>query len=277
MSTGVFCLVLLAAALHAGWYAIVKGAGDKRLSTVVVASSSGALSAVALPFFPQPDAASWPFIAGSVLLHQAYFALVMAAYHTGDMSRAYPLMRGTAPMLVAAASLPLFGEALASAGWGGVALITGGVFALLLPMRAGAGHRATIYALLNAVVIAAYTLVDGMGARLSGAPTAYTLWVFLLAGAIFAAGWAVRNRGARPPLAGHLRLGLAGGLGSVLSYATVLWAMTLAPVAMVAALRETSILFATLLAATILKEPVGPARALAAGTIAAGAVVLRLA
>lgn len=279
MPAAVFCLVLMAAALHAGWNAILKGAGDKRLSTVLVTASAGAVSAAALPFLAQPAAASWPFIAASVLLHLAYFVLVMGAYHAGDMSRTYPLMRGTAPMLVAAASLPLFGEALAPAAWSGIVLVTGGVFALLLPLRTGAGHGGTVHALLNAVVIAAYTIVDGMGARQSGAPAAYTLWMFFLTALPFCA-WALRGprgKAALPYLRRHLRLGLTGGLGSVLSYAMALWAMTLAPVAMVAALRETSILFATVLAAFVLKEPVGPARAVAAGTIAVGAMVLRLA
>ncbi len=278
MPTSVFLVVLLAAALHAGWNAIVKGGGDKRLSTALVAASSGLLSAVALPFLDQPAAASWPFIAASALLHQAYFALVMGAYHAGDMSRTYPLMRGTAPMLVAAASLALFGEALAPAAWGGIAFITGGIVSLVLPRHPGRGNGGTVHALLNAVVIAAYTLVDGMGARLSQTPAAYTLWVFLISALPFTA-WALsgpRRAAAVPYYFSNLRMGLIGGLGSVLSYALVLWAMTLAPVAMVAALRETSILFATAIAALVLKERVGPARIAAAGLIATGAVVLRL-
>lgn len=278
MPTSVFLLVLLAAALHAGWNAIVKGAGDKRLSTVLVTSSSGLLSALALPFLDQPAAASWLFIAASALLHQAYFALVVGAYHAGDMSRTYPLMRGTAPMLVAAASLTLFGEALPPAAWGGIAFITGGIVSLVLPSHPGRGNGGTVPALLNAVVIAAYTLVDGMGARLSQTPVAYTLWVFLISALPFTA-WALsgpRRAAALPYLLGNLRMGLIGGLGSVLAYALVLWGMTLAPVAMVAALRETSILFATAIAALVLKERVGPARIAAAGLIVTGAVVLRL-
>jgi drug/metabolite transporter (DMT)-like permease len=144
------------------------------------------------------------------------------------------------------------------------------------PYRPRQGEGVSL-ALLNAVVIAGYTLIDGAGVRRSGAPAAYTLWIFLLTGAALAA-WALlaRRQVLRPYITRNWRLGLIGGFGTVTSYGLALWAMTVAPVALVAALRETSILFATAISGFVLKEKLGPARIAGALIIAAGAAALRL-
>jgi drug/metabolite transporter (DMT)-like permease len=277
MPLPVFGIVLLGAVLHASWNALVKGSGDKLLATVAVALAAGLLAALALPALPSPARASWPFLAASTALQVVYYLLVAAIYHCADLGRTYPLMRGTAPLLVSAVGALALGERLPAAAWAGVATLCAGILAMAAGGIRGHG-RGMALALVNAVVIAAYTLVDGMGVRRSGSPVAYTLWIFLLTALPFAA-WAAlaaRAEGGRF-LAAHWRRGLAGGVGTVASYALALWAMTRAPVAVVAALRETSILFGAVIAAAVLKEKLGSARIAAACLIAAGAVLLRLA
>lgn len=275
-------LVLLGAALHAGWNALVKAGTDKLLDTVAVTLGSAVLVAAALPFLPIPARESWPFIAASVVIHVAYFALVAAAYRAGEMSVAYPLMRGTAPLIVALASGALLGESLGTGGWLGTALICGGVLAFAVPRRLGAdaprSGQAIAFALGNAVVIASYTLVDGIGARRSGHPVAYTFWLLLLAAPPLLVSTHLRRpAGIAVALARRWRVAAIGGFCTTASYTLALWAMTRAPIASVAALRETSILFAMLLASFALKERFGWPRHAAAAAIACGAVVLRLA
>jgi drug/metabolite transporter (DMT)-like permease len=278
MTPLVFAAVILGAALHAGWNAIVKGGSDKLLTTVLVAAASGAVAVAVLPFLPRPDPASWPFLAASASIQVLYFALVAGAYRATDMSRAYPLMRGLAPALVAIFAAAVLGERLGPAAWAGVALISCGVFGMTFAGSGSASRLGTALALVNAGVIAAYTLIDGIGVRASGAAVAYSMWLFLL-NAVPLVGWAlvVRRRALLAYAGRNWRLGLAGGLGNLGSYGLALWAMTQAPVAMVAALRETSILFGVAIAGLVLREPIGPARLAAAALIVLGAASLRLA
>jgi drug/metabolite transporter (DMT)-like permease len=194
------------------------------------------------------------------------------------MSRAYPLMRGLAPVLVALAGASFLGERLGPAAWTGVALVSAGVFGMTFAAGGPASRAGTLLALLNAGVIASYTLIDGAGVRVSGAPVAYAMWLFLVT-AVPLVTWAALARGrALLAYAGrNWRLGLAGGVGNLGSYGLALWAMTQAPVAVVAALRETSIIFGMAIAGLLLRERIGPARLAAAGLIVAGAINLRLA
>jgi drug/metabolite transporter (DMT)-like permease len=279
MAPSVFLAVLLGAALHASWNAIVKGGPDKMMTTVLIAAVAGLVAGIALPFLPLPDPASWPFLAASALVQVLYFVLVAAAYGAADMSLAYPLMRGCAPVLVALAGAALLGERLTPAGWAGVSLVSAGVLGMALAgRRARASRRGVGLALANAAVIAAYTLIDGVGVRRSGAPVAYAMWLFLL-NAVPLVAWALVAR--RAQLAACARryatAGLVGGLGNLGSYGLALWAMTGAPVAAVAALRETSILFAMAIAALFLGETITRGRLAAAALIALGALTLRLA
>lgn len=195
LPANVMPVILFAAFLHASWNAVVKSSPDKFLDIVLVTTGAAALSGFVLLFLPAPLSAAWPYAAGSVVIHVAYFALVGAVYRSGDMSYAYPLMRGVPPLLVALASGPLIGEHLSIGGWSGVLLICGGILCLTLvhgrsPAMIGGP---TAFALINAVVIAAYTSVDGVGVRLSGNAAAYTMWVFLL-GAPPIVVWAVMQR-----------------------------------------------------------------------------------
>jgi drug/metabolite transporter (DMT)-like permease len=274
----VFGLILFAAALHASWNAFLKGSSDTLLSTTLVMGGAALIAVLALPFLPVPARASWPYLAVSALLQAGYLALLVRIYRVVDMSLAYPLMRGCAPLAVALVSRLWLGEVLPGLAWIGVVSISLGILAMAAGARGTLGPAGQAAVLTNAALIAAYTLIDGVGARLSGTPAAYTLWLSLLTGAALVA-WAITARGGA--LISYARrnwlIGLIGGLGTIVSYTIALWAMTMAPIALVAALRETSILFATAIAALVLREPVSRVRVASACIIAAGAMLLRLA
>ncbi len=287
LSWGVVAAVLFGALLHAGWNVLVKSGSDKSLDTALV---HGAMSVIALPLAlalgpPRPE--SWPYIAASLVIHIGYYIALAGAYQHGELSMTYPIMRGFAPLLVALGSTSLIGEAPSAAAWLGVLGITLGVVMVGLSASAlspgGALHhgKALTFAFANALIIAAYTFVDGLGVRASGDVLRYVLWLFAIDGLPFALlVWWQRGAAARPALWAYakrrLPLAAAGGVASALSYAIALWAMTRAPVASVAALRETSVLFAALLSTWLLKERFGVQRALGTAVIVAGVMALRL-
>jgi drug/metabolite transporter (DMT)-like permease len=275
MTTSVMLMVLLGALLHASWNAVVKSGGDKLRQAGLVAGGASVVSLLLLPLVALPDRASWPWLAGSVVVHQLYYVLVAAAYRAGDMGHTYPLMRGAAPLIVALLSGPLIGEQLTTATAAGVALICGGI--LILALHRQASRTATFVALGNALVIALYTFVDGLGARASGQPVSYVLWLTFLTGPGLLAYLFWRDGGAMLRLIRERgAVGLAGGACSVGSYGFALYAMTMAPLAAVAALRETSVLFGVAIAALVLHEPAGMRRLIAAALVVAGAATLRL-
>jgi drug/metabolite transporter (DMT)-like permease len=272
----VFAVVLFAALLHASWNAIVKRGTDQFLTTVMVTAAAACVAAVTLPFLSGPQRASWPCIAWSALFQIVYFLLIARTYRVADMSRTYPLMRGTAPLLVALVSVFQAGDALSPIAWSGIIGICVGIFSLAIGGKLD--QRQGVYlALLNAFVIAGYTLIDGFGVRRSGAPAAYTLWVFLLTGVPLTL-WTLIGQPRKfiAYILMHWRAGSVGGVGTTASYGLALWAMTMAPIAVVAALRETSILFGTMIAGYVLKEHIGVRRVLAACIIAGSAAVLRM-
>ncbi|MGH2340294.1 EamA family transporter [Segnochrobactraceae bacterium EtOH-i3] len=277
MPLSVLAALLGAALLHATWNAIIRQAPDTVTMTVLVATLAGGLAALALPWLPAPAPESWPFLAASAVFQTLYYGLVAATYRVAEMSLAYPLMRGSAPLIVATAGAALFGEALPPAAWAGIGLISAGILGLGGVAWAEAGRGAGL-ALVTAGVIACYTLIDGAGVRRSGAPVAYTLWVFLLTALPLLAVALVKLRPAlRAVGMRDFGLGLLGGAGTLVSYAVALWAMTRVPVAVVAALRETSILFALMLSGLVLHERIGRARLVLGCVIALGAVALQLA
>ncbi|WP_413731069.1 EamA family transporter [Sodalis sp. RH22] len=277
MTAFAFSVVLFAAVLHATWNAVVKGGADKLLTTILVTACAALIAALALPFLPAPAKESWPFIGASALLQVLYFCLVARTYRIADMSQTYPLMRGSAPLIVAAMGALFFGVLLTPTAWLGIAIICAGIISMAI-FAHGQDKKGVVLALLNAAVIAGYTLIDGQGVRLSRAPAAYTLLIFLFTGVPLLA-WAMCRRRAavKGYFAANWHLGMAGGFGTVASYGLALWAMTVAPVAVVAALRETSILFGLILSGLVLRERISPSRVVAACIIAIGAGVLRLA
>jgi len=274
--------VLLGALLHAGWNALIRGSADRTLDTVLISTGAAVVAACALLFLPLPLPApeSWPYLAVSGVIHVAYFLLVASSYRHGELSFAYPLMRGSAPALSAIAAAVLLTEIPTAGGWLGVLLISGGVLMLAgdsWRTQTFHGHTA-LFALSTAGVIAIYTLVDGVGVRLSGHAVSYTCWIQVLTAIPLLGIFLARNSAATGTyLRHHWRRGLIGGGSSLASYALALWAMTQAPIAMVAALRETSVVFAAIIAATLLGERVSRMRYLAIFIVAAGAVAIKLA
>lgn len=272
--------VLLGALLHASWNALIRGSADRTLDTALVAAGGGLIAACALPFVPLPAPASWPFLIASGLIHVVYFLLVALSYRHGELSFAYPIMRGSAPAVSAIAAALLLAEVPSPGGWLGVLLICGGVMLLAGDSwRTGAFHgRTALFALATAGTIVIYTLVDGAGARLSGHAAAYTGWVFLLTAIPFTGLFLSRDGAATAGyLQRHWRRGLVSGACSLGSYGLALWAMTQAPIALVAALRETSLVFGALLAATLLRERITRMRWAAILVVVAGAVAIKLA
>lgn len=288
MSNFIVLAVLAGAVLHAAWNALVKSSGDKPLDTALV-HGLGAL--VALPFaifVGLPSAAAAPFIAASLVVHIGYYIALAGAYQHGEMGMTYPIMRGTAPLLVALGSGVLLGEAPTPAAWLGIVGITLGVALVGLAHPGEALHhrKALGFALANAAIIAGYTFIDGSGVRAEKAAGGdvwpYVLWLFALDGLAYPllVWWRRSAEGRRAALVYARRrwpLAALGGTASIGSYAIALWAMTLAPVASVAALRETSVLFAVVLSTVLLKERFGVQRAVGAAVIVAGVVALRLA
>lgn len=277
MPIEIVLLVLLGAALHATWNALVKSGTDKQLDSTMVALGSGFVALCALPFLPMPHAGAWPYIIASVMVHFTYYQLVGTAYKLGDIGLVYPLMRGVAPLIVATTSGAILGETLSPIMFAGVVFISAGVLTIAADFR-GSNGKAIVVALINSGVIALYTYVDGIGARIAGNPISYTLWISILPPLpLFA--YAFYMRGVAPVVA-HARKswrrGLIGGFGSVASYGLALFAMTKAPIAAVAALRETSILFALLISVFILKEKASVWRYVAGSMIALGALTMKL-
>jgi drug/metabolite transporter (DMT)-like permease len=279
VSGSVFALILLAALLSATWNAIVKGGADKFLQAVLIANGAGVIALFLLPFLPQPARVSWTYIGASALLQVIYYHFLAAAFRAGDFSHAYPMMRGTAPLLVSLLSGPVIGEALSFGRWLGVALISTGVIGLAWEARSRVGANSAVlkYGLANAVVIAAYTTVDGIGVRASGAAAAYTLWIFVVTALVLLLGALLtRPKDLLRYAHGRLRFTLIGAIATLTSYEIALWAMTQVPIAVVAALRETSMVFGIAIAVLVLKEHAGARRYAATALIVSGAVAIRL-
>jgi drug/metabolite transporter (DMT)-like permease len=247
------------------------------LDTASVVAGSAVWALLLLPWVPLPDAAAWKFVAASSAIHFAYYVTLAHAYRTGDLSFAYPLMRGTAPLITTVLGIVFLHELPAAHVAVGILLICAGIVSIAFVRRNRHPPAAAGWAFANAGIIALYTLVDGSGARASGNALAYVSWLIFLEGLPFLA-WIAWRRG-RPAVA-YLRRGwrrgLTGGACSLAAYAIVLFAMTRAPVAAVAALRETSVLFAALIGALWLKEGLGPMRLAGAASVVAGVAALKL-
>ncbi|MGB7192885.1 MAG: DMT family transporter [Collimonas pratensis] len=285
MTAGVIALVLCAALLHASWNAMLKSSGD-RLWAITLMTIGSALAALPIVLWaPLPAAASWPYILMSVALHAGYNLFLVRAYRAGDFGQSYPIARGSSPLLVSLGAAFFAGEQPGTLTLIGVALISVGIVSLAQikfkrNTNAGAvgGYRqwdAPLSAFTTGVFIAGYTIVDGLGSRLAGSAASYAGWMFLLDGLPLLVIYLSLHR--RLPLALNTRASwnaLGGGVMSLLAYGIVIWAITLAPMGPVSALRETSVLFAALIARIFLGEALTLRRLLSCAVIAAGAVVL---
>jgi len=276
--------VLFGALLHASWNALIKAGTDKALDTALV-HFMGAL--VALPlmlWFGLPARAAWPYIGASLVIHIGYYIALVGAYRHGELGLTYPIMRGFAPLLVTLGSSAVIGEAPSAAAWAGTLGITLGatLVGLAHPGEALHHRKALAFAFANAVIIAAYTFVDGLGVRASGDALRYVFTLFVLDGVAYPLiVWVRRGREGRVVIMAYARrrwaVAALGGAASIGSYAIALWAMTRAPVASVAALRETSVLFAAVLATVLLGERFGWQRAAGTAVVVGGVMALRFA
>ena len=277
LSWAVVAAVMLGALLHASWNALVKSSSDKDLDMAVIHLIGSFLGIPLVALVGWPAAAAWPYIAASVLIHIGYYLALTGAYRHGELGLTYPLMRGVAPLLVALSATFTLGETLSPLAWAGVLGISCGVLVLGLNAHALKAPKAVGFALANAVIIAIYTVIDGLGVRASGNALQYVATLFLLDGWPFALlMFATRGRAVGIYARHRWPVATLGACASLGSYGIALWAMTRAPVATVAALRETSVLFAVLLGAWFLKEAFTPRRVLGACVIVAGVMALRL-
>lgn len=282
MTSGIFAAVIAAAAAHALWNAFLKHKLDPLLGVTLISLGCGvvALPGVLVAGLPRGEATF--FLAISLIVHFAYYIALAEAYRHGDLGQIYPIARGTAPLLSAVSASFVFGETMSPAGVAGVAAIAAGI--LLLSLRGGRkgdrfNRHAVGYGLMTALTIAAYTVVDAKGARAGESAWAYIWALFLGEGIVMLAfglwrwGWTSLVQSVRD----NAVTTFGGGALSTGAYAIAIWAMSVAPVGLVAALRETSVLFAALISVVLLREPVVPARVIAGLVILVGAVLIRVA
>ena len=272
-------LVLLAAFAHAAWNALLKSSGDRLLTFTMLRAVAFVIAVPLAVLLPIPAVESWPYLIASAIIHNAYYLLLLFAYRHGDLSLVYPIARGGAPFLVAVLAALFAAEVPGPAGAAGIFLVSAGIFGLAFAhgVPKGANATAIMLAVGTAISIAAYTLADGMGTRASGNALSYAAWLFICDGVPFLLYMGLR-RGADTIeyVRRDWRRGLGGGLLMMGTYALILYAFTQGAMATVAALRETSVLFAAIIGAAALKEPLGPRRIAAAAVIVAGIVLLQL-
>ncbi|WP_330288605.1 DMT family transporter [Streptomyces sp. NBC_00576] len=273
MTPVVTAAVLLAAVTHACWNALAHRITDKLVGFTLIAGGGMVLGLVAVPFLPLPAAGAWPYLVASALIHLAYYLLLMRSFRLGDFGQAYPIARGTAPLVVTVLAAVFAHEV--PDGWAaaGIALSCAGLTGVALwGLRGQRPNWAAIgAALATGMTIAAYTVVDGLGVRASGSTLAYIAWLMALEGIAIPAYALYRWRGqflatVRPFAA----VGLLGGALSVAAYGLVLWAQTRAELAPVAALRESSIIVGAAIGAVFFKERFGAPRIAAAGLLVVG-------
>jgi drug/metabolite transporter (DMT)-like permease len=280
MSLTVFFAVIGAALLHAMWNAAVKGGTDKKLAMGAVVVGHLPFAIPAIWIAPMPDAAALPWMAAGLALHMGYQLFLMRAYETGDLSQVYPIARGSAPLIVAFVSVTALGVHLSGAEMLAIAIIALGIISLAAVRRADGLRNgpAAGLALVTGMFIAAYSLVDGYGARIAGTSLGFYAWVALVNSVLMALYLARRHPGTLRRMAGPGRvIFVLGGGGSFVAYALVTWAFTQAPIALVTALRETSVVFALMFGVFFLKERLDLAKVLATAAMLAGAVLLRFA
>jgi len=278
LSFTVFLAVLGGAVLHASWNAIIRFGDDKVQGMLLLSTSQGLMGVVLAAALPWPRGQVWLWLIGAAVLHSSYKVFLTYSYERGDLSRVYPIARGTAPIIVALFGLAFLADKIAAQEYAGIFLVACGIMLMARGVFAHGESRAMLpFALASATATAGYTLVDGVGARVAGQAGLFVAWMFLLDGGIFLI-WAFLTRGrkALPMKAKAWALGTLAGGFSYAAYWIAVWAMTQAPIALVAALRETSILFAVLIGVLFFHEQADRSKFLAAGMIVAGILLTRL-
>ncbi|TWC23438.1 EamA-like transporter family protein [Pseudomonas sp. SJZ085] len=267
-------LVLFAALLHASWNALLRGGSDRLWSMTIMCIAIAIASAIAAAFMVPPAAASWGYMVLSALLHVGYNLFLVRSYRVGDLGQTYPISRGSSPALITLGAAVFAGERIAPGTLLGIALVSVGIISL-----AFRGRKLSVpslpYALGTGCFIAAYSVTDGIGTRLSGAPLAYTVWMCALWG-LMMPGVYIGLRDARSLFCVRpgMLAAVVGGLVSLLAYGIVIYAMNEAPLGAVSALRETSVLFAALIGSVFLGETLTARRVLACAVIVSGTLLI---
>jgi drug/metabolite transporter (DMT)-like permease len=282
LGPAVIIAVLNAAALHAGWNAMTKRSSDRLALMGRMSVVGTGVAAVLLPWVDRPDSPSWAWLGGSAVIHAAYTLLLVAAYRIGDFNQAYPIARGVGPLIVALFAVLVLGEGLPASAQAGIGLVAGGVITIGVTSwdRVRANLPALAVAALTGITIAAYTLLDGVGVRHSNHPVGYALWLVTVQGVLTALGAVVAKRSWRwrddttLSRAGPWRLGAVAGCMAALGYGLVLWAQFSGALAVVAALREVSVVFAAMIGVLVFHEPAGRQRMIGSLFVAAGCVLL---
>ena len=259
MTVLVFSLVLLAAALHAIWNAVIKGTGDKPIAIGLVALGHMFLGLIGAAILPLPDIKVIPFIIASTLIHWGYYYGLTTAYKFGDLSLIYPIARGISPVIVTFFAFFWIDERLSWVEMSGVLLISSGI--LFLGLRSLSNEKsitALVFALTTGMLIAAYSVTDGFGVRLTENPPSYIVWLFIAEGfVVFYIFGRFRLRLLKSSFS-EILLGFFAGVVSTVAYGLALYAKSLAPLGIVTALRETSVIIATLIGVLWFKEkPIG--------------------
>lgn len=278
MNIDITLLVLLAAALHAGWNALVKISGDRIAVMAIVTMAGSLLSILALPFVDSPAPESWPLLALTILIHTGYHFFLPVAYNHGDLGQVYPVARGVAPILVTLGAFVFAGEHVSQIALIGILCLSVGVMALTLDggKASRINAKAILFALATGVCIASYTVVDGLGARQAGSVLGFAMWLTIGDGVLtflIALSW--KKHEIVRILRGNVLMGMVGGIMQVGAYWIIVYALAVAPMGMVSGLRETSVLFAAVLSTFLLKEGFGVWRFISACLVTFGLIVSR--
>ncbi|USV98574.1 DMT family transporter [Pseudomonas pergaminensis] len=274
MPLPIVLLILFAALLHASWNALLRVGADRLWSMTVMCVAVAIASSVIAVFLAPPAPASWPYAVLSGVLHVGYNLFLVRSYKVGDLGQTYPIARGSSPILITLCALVFAGETVSTNALIGIVLVSGGIISLAFRQRRLAVPSLP-YALGTGFFIAAYSVTDGVGARLSGAPMAYTVWMCALWGVLMPLVYiGLRDtRSLFAPRPGVITA-LIGGLVSLLAYGIVIYAMSHAPMGAVSALRETSVLFAALIGYLFLGESLTVRKVLACVVIATGTMLI---
>jgi drug/metabolite transporter (DMT)-like permease len=263
--------------MHAIWNALVKVDDDRLMTMVVVIGTTGLLAPFLLLLGPSPALESWPYIFASVILNNIYFLFLIEAYRVGDFSHAYPLARGSAPLMVALGAMFFGGEFLGLGEIFGIVLVCGGIISLMWGGGLRLGWAPIVYPLLTGFMIATYTIIDGVGVRLSGSPFGYIGWLFILSPfPLCVIALARRGTGVLSFLRTRWRRGVIGGFLNMASYGIAIWALAFTTMAHVSALRETSVVIAALIGSRVLGEALGRKRLISAIIVFVGVVSINL-
>lgn len=279
MGGAVVATVLIAALLHATWNALAHNISDKLAGFVLICLADTICCAVLVAFVPVPARGSWPFLAASVALEVGYQFCLLQAYRLGEFGQMYPIARGSAPLIVAVVATTVLSQPLPPAELAGILVICAGLLGLAFAGGLPRRHHwpALLAALGTGVLIASYTIVDGVGVRRADTVLGYVAWIFLLQGPVLPLVAFLRfGRSLGPRLRPHLVRGLTGGVLSLIAYGLVVWAQSRGALAPIAALRETSIVIATVIATLVFREPFGRVRLVASIAVVAGILLLNV-